>query len=237
MRLFNKVFCSDRITIERAFGQLVRRWGILWLALPTGNLQEIALVQQVAVKLHNLCVDEWLCEKFGYLTEDGKAGTGYPHPKLPTYIPRSGDHSHESVASTESSTPSGRALVSSRTLMVVPAVDQSYIPASDIHQLSDEYLSNGANFSTFRLPTASTGVPAEFTQDLYRDLTSPESNAGGAMANGALLVNDQMRIDYLDSLDQTRVGNLSAQKRLNYALNISAAGLSYDGFSLYHDPQ
>ena len=86
MRLFNKVLCSDRITIERAFGQLVRRWGILWLALPTGNLQEIALVQQVAVKLHNLCVDEWLCEKLGYLTEDGAAGTAYLQSCLLTFL-------------------------------------------------------------------------------------------------------------------------------------------------------
>ena len=30
MRCFNQVFCSQWITIERAFGQLVRRWGIFW---------------------------------------------------------------------------------------------------------------------------------------------------------------------------------------------------------------
>jgi hypothetical protein len=170
---------------------------------------------------------------------DGKAGTGYPHPKLPTYVPLSGDDAHQSVTSSVFEPPAGaaasRSAAVSRTVWVQPADEESYIPPSDIHQLSDEYLSNGANFSTFRLPTASTGVAAEFTQDLYRDLTSPESNAGGAMANGAVVSYDQMRIDYLDALEQNRVGNRSAEKRLNYALRITAAGLSYDGVCLYHD--
>jgi hypothetical protein len=36
------------------------------------------------------------------------------------------------------------------------------------------------------------------------------------MANGAVVSYDQMRIDYLDALEQNRVGNRSAEKRLNY---------------------
>ena len=86
MRTFNKIFCSDRITIERAFGQLVRRWGILWAALPFQKLEEISLCMRVAVKLHNLCVDEFLCRKFEYATTEGVLGTEYPVPKLPTII-------------------------------------------------------------------------------------------------------------------------------------------------------
>ena len=211
----------------------MRRWGILWLALPTGDLDEIAFVQRVAVKLHNLCVDEWLCEKFGYLTDEGAAGIAYPHPKLPTYVPRSGDDTYET--STVASAMVGGARVASRTLLVEPEFVESYIPPSDIHQLSDEYLASAQTISMFRLPTTSSGVPVEFTQDPYRDLQSPECNAGGAMANGAELSTDQMRIDYLDSLDQNRFGNASAEKRLTYALRIAAAGLSYDGVSLYHD--
>jgi len=30
MRTFNKIFCSDRITVERTFGQLVMKFLILW---------------------------------------------------------------------------------------------------------------------------------------------------------------------------------------------------------------
>ena len=30
MRTFNKIFCSDRITVEIAFGQMSRKWTIMW---------------------------------------------------------------------------------------------------------------------------------------------------------------------------------------------------------------
>jgi hypothetical protein len=86
MRAFNKILCSDRITIERAFGQLVRRWPALWLELPFENLDDISLMIRVAVKLHNLCVDEFLCEKFGFASPDGDNGSGYPTPIMPTSV-------------------------------------------------------------------------------------------------------------------------------------------------------
>ena len=86
MRTFNKILCSDRIAIERAFGQLVRRWPAMWLALPFDNIEDINLMINVAVKLHNLCVDEFLCENFGFLTEAGETGTGYPTPRMPTNV-------------------------------------------------------------------------------------------------------------------------------------------------------
>jgi len=89
MRTFNKIFCSDRITIERAFGQLVRRFPALWLAIQRDNVYEIQLIVQVLAKLHNLCVDEFLCKRFGY-TEDVLHMSGeepvlsaYPQPTMP----------------------------------------------------------------------------------------------------------------------------------------------------------
>ena len=65
MRSFNKIFCSDRITIERTFGIFMRRYQLFWNAFPSENLDELRLVFRVACKLHNLCVDEWLLLKFG----------------------------------------------------------------------------------------------------------------------------------------------------------------------------
>ena len=59
MRTFNHVLSSQRISIERAFGQLVRRWGILWCA-NSSRLRNVAVIAIVCAKLHNLCVDRWI---------------------------------------------------------------------------------------------------------------------------------------------------------------------------------
>lgn len=56
--LFNNRLSSSRITIERAFGILVRRWGILRRPLAYG-LKKNMLVIDVCVRLHNLCVRTW----------------------------------------------------------------------------------------------------------------------------------------------------------------------------------
>ena len=61
MRSFNHTLSSQRITIERAFGQLVRRWGILWCA-NSSRLKNVSLMVQCCAKLHNVCVDRWLIE-------------------------------------------------------------------------------------------------------------------------------------------------------------------------------
>jgi hypothetical protein len=45
-----------RITIERAFGQLVRRFGILWCA-NSSRLRNVATMVLACAKLHNICVD------------------------------------------------------------------------------------------------------------------------------------------------------------------------------------
>ena len=59
MRTFNHVLSSQRISIERAFGQLVRRWGILWCA-NSSRLASVSVIVLVCAKLHNICVDRWM---------------------------------------------------------------------------------------------------------------------------------------------------------------------------------
>jgi DDE superfamily endonuclease len=59
MRTFNHVLSSQRITIKRAFGQLVRRWGILWCA-NSSRLKNVSLIVQCCAKLHNVYVERWV---------------------------------------------------------------------------------------------------------------------------------------------------------------------------------
>ena len=59
MLAFNNVLSSQRITIERAFGILVRRWGILWKPI-SYSLCRVAKIARVCAMLHNICVDRWL---------------------------------------------------------------------------------------------------------------------------------------------------------------------------------
>lgn len=54
---FNYTLSRARTCIERAFGMLVRRWGILWRRLEV-DYERWALVVRVCAKLHNLCVDD-----------------------------------------------------------------------------------------------------------------------------------------------------------------------------------
>ena len=59
MLAFNNVLSSQRITIERAFGILVQRWGILWRPIAY-SLHRVAKIVRVCAMLHNICVDRWL---------------------------------------------------------------------------------------------------------------------------------------------------------------------------------
>ena len=52
---FNNVLSSQRITIERAFGILIRRWGILWRPI-TYSLEKVPKIIRVCGMLHNICV-------------------------------------------------------------------------------------------------------------------------------------------------------------------------------------
>jgi hypothetical protein len=56
---FNFHLSRMRQNVERAFGLLVRKWGIFWRALCVAH-NRWALVLTVAAKLHNFCIDQRL---------------------------------------------------------------------------------------------------------------------------------------------------------------------------------
>lgn len=58
MRAFNNALSSQRITVERAFGLLVRRFRCFKSAFERRE-QESILMIIVCVKLHNICVMRW----------------------------------------------------------------------------------------------------------------------------------------------------------------------------------
>ena len=62
MLAFNNILSSQRITIGRAFGILVRRWEILWKPI-TYRLDKIATIVRACAMLHNICVDRWLLSR------------------------------------------------------------------------------------------------------------------------------------------------------------------------------
>ena len=59
MKCFNNYLSSQRITIERAFGMLIRKWGILWSPLEH-SLEVNCLIVKVCTKLHNVCINTWM---------------------------------------------------------------------------------------------------------------------------------------------------------------------------------
>jgi hypothetical protein len=48
---------SQRMAVERAFGLLVGRWGLLWRPLKVKGRNRAVMLDAI-VRLHNLCVDE-----------------------------------------------------------------------------------------------------------------------------------------------------------------------------------
>jgi hypothetical protein len=58
MKTFNNLLSSQRITIERCFGMLVRKWGILWKPLEF-SLETNMLIVKVCCKLNNFCIMAW----------------------------------------------------------------------------------------------------------------------------------------------------------------------------------
>jgi hypothetical protein len=67
---FNYHLSSMRQCIERAFGVLVKRWGILWRNLQC-SYERWTMVLTVCAKLHNLCIDATIdVEEFGYQPDD-----------------------------------------------------------------------------------------------------------------------------------------------------------------------
>ena len=234
MRTFNKVFCSDRITIERAFGQLVRRWGVLWGAIPRDKLEDIQLILRVAVKLHNLCVDEYLCHRFGYETTEGEEGTGYPTPKVPREAADFARSGYE------------------------PNLDQAELPDPDIASLRADTLYHGvSDNSRVADPIAdslgrASATSSNSTADEERQfqMTATE-NAGRAMAAtlelepdtavdrrntaaatgvselvGGLTELEQEQLN--ERLQRLRDNDLSAYRRLLFAIKIRNEGLRFD---------
>lgn len=55
---FNYWLSKQRQVIERAFGILVQRWGVFWRPLRT-SMENVALIISVAIKLHNICIDQY----------------------------------------------------------------------------------------------------------------------------------------------------------------------------------
>eukprot|EP00873_Tetraselmis_striata_P034096 jgi/Tetstr1/454360/TSEL_041267.t1 len=65
---FNHCLSKSRINVERAFGILVRRFGVL--RIPMGySLKNIAAITEACMKLHNICIDN-LVEETKPLEED-----------------------------------------------------------------------------------------------------------------------------------------------------------------------
>jgi hypothetical protein len=58
MKTFNNILSSQRITIERCFGMMVRKWGILWRPL-CYSLHNNTLIVKICAKLHNWCIMSW----------------------------------------------------------------------------------------------------------------------------------------------------------------------------------
>lgn len=58
MLAYDNLSSSERITIERVFGILVRRWDLLWMPI-FFIFDEIPKVVKVWAILHNMCVNRW----------------------------------------------------------------------------------------------------------------------------------------------------------------------------------
>ena len=58
MLAYNNLLSSQRITIERAFGILVRRWGLLWRPI-SFTFDKAPNIVRVFAILHNICVNRW----------------------------------------------------------------------------------------------------------------------------------------------------------------------------------
>ena len=81
MLAFNNILSSQKITIERAFGILVRRWGILWRPI-TYRLDKIATIARVCAMLHNICVDRWLLSKPRFYVNQVRQWPDVPEQEL-----------------------------------------------------------------------------------------------------------------------------------------------------------
>jgi hypothetical protein len=70
---FNYWLSHSRQTIERAFGILTQRWGILWHPF-SFSFDRWSTVAMVCMKLHNLCIDRNVVVPTGRFYEDAREG-------------------------------------------------------------------------------------------------------------------------------------------------------------------
>lgn len=73
---FNFYLSSQRITIERAFGMLVRRWGVYWRCMRF-SLKHSTIISSVCAILHNVCVADWK-KKGGHRRHPNQYGPDVP---------------------------------------------------------------------------------------------------------------------------------------------------------------
>ncbi len=62
MRSFNHELSSERITIERVLGMMVRRFGMIWRPMEI-HFGKVPAVFRVICKLHNICMDILGCKR------------------------------------------------------------------------------------------------------------------------------------------------------------------------------
>ena len=72
MSVFNHLLCSMRVTVERALGQLVRRF-LLIASVIEVSYTRVPLLATTCAVLHNIGVERWLA--------DGKPGRGVYGPE------------------------------------------------------------------------------------------------------------------------------------------------------------
>jgi hypothetical protein len=89
MITYNRVICAIRVTIERAFGQLVRRFGILWKPIEF-DVSNIPLLVTTCAILHNICINRWLL--------NGKPGSSTYGPDAVPHIDLKGASGEETDA-------------------------------------------------------------------------------------------------------------------------------------------
>jgi hypothetical protein len=59
MRAFNHELSSERITIERVLGMMVRKFGILWKPIEY-DIAKVPTIFRVTCKIHHIGMDHWM---------------------------------------------------------------------------------------------------------------------------------------------------------------------------------
>lgn len=86
MLTYNHFLVSQRVTIERAFGQLVRRFGIFWRPI-AAELHRVPLLATTCAVLHNVCIERWIMK--------GRPGRGRYGPEVLEHVNVDGLHPHD----------------------------------------------------------------------------------------------------------------------------------------------